>query len=233
MKKKVISERQYQANRINGALGGPKTEAGKNISKLNSLKHNLTGETLLLSIEDQPHFDAMLSEYLQEFNPTGIEERDLVDEIVAGRWRQKRLWGVETALFELALLDSEEATAKKFETAGETTRIAFALLRQHGHLRAVDLLSCYEGGLRRLRERARRDLEHIQASKMPIPVQLQPPARTQAHQIETPEEPPVTVRSMLSMPQPTWESVYTVEPKSEPVQPESDLVEEPKPPTAA
>ncbi len=232
MKKKVISERQYQANRINGALGGPKTEAGKNISKLNSLKHNLTGETLLLSIEDQPHFDAMFSEYMEEFNPTGIEERDLVEEIVAGRWRQKRLWGVETALFELALLDSEEATAKKFETADETTRIAFALLRQHGHLRAVDLLSRYEGRLRRLHERARRDLERVQASKMPEPVKLQPPARTETRRMETPEEPPVTVRSMLSKPEPTWESVYTVEPKSESVQPESDPKEEPKSPLA-
>jgi hypothetical protein len=136
----------------------------------------------------------------------------------------------------LALLDSEEATAKKFATAGETTLIAFALLRQHGHLKAVDLLSRYEGRLRRLHERARRDLERLQASKMPVPVKLPP----QKRETEALEASAITVPSTSSKQASTSESVYTVEPKSEPIQPdfntvrsESDPNEEPKLPLAA
>jgi hypothetical protein len=41
----MITDRQLEANRRNARNStGPGTEAGKNVSKLNALRHNLTGQ---------------------------------------------------------------------------------------------------------------------------------------------------------------------------------------------
>ena len=44
----MSSERQIEANRRNGLKGGPKSDAGKERSRLNSLKHGLTSSTLVV-----------------------------------------------------------------------------------------------------------------------------------------------------------------------------------------
>jgi hypothetical protein len=49
------SERQREANRRNGRKGGPKTEAGKQSSGLNTLKHGLTSTTLVVLPEEHEH----------------------------------------------------------------------------------------------------------------------------------------------------------------------------------
>ena len=43
----MASDRQIAANRKNGAKGGPKSEAGKLQSRLNSLKHGLTAKAIV------------------------------------------------------------------------------------------------------------------------------------------------------------------------------------------
>jgi LPS O-antigen subunit length determinant protein (WzzB/FepE family) len=64
-----VSQRQIDANRINGALGGPKTWAGKQISKMNAERHGFTSQKLVLTTEEEPHFNALLEGYLEELNP--------------------------------------------------------------------------------------------------------------------------------------------------------------------
>src|SRR5450432_502883 len=139
-----MSEKQRQANSLNGKHGGPKTQLGKDASKTNATRHGLTAQTIVLSVEDQSRFEAMLEAYTLELNPIGIEESDLVEEIVVGRWRQKRHWGIEASILELAMEEADEALEKKFATADPSTQIAFALVRQHGHIKALELNSLYE-----------------------------------------------------------------------------------------
>ena len=104
-----MSQKQREANSLNGKRGGPRTQPGKDASKLNATRHGLTAKTIVLSVEDQPRFEAMLEAYTLELNPIGIEESDLVEEIVVGRWRQKRHWGIEAAILELAMHEADEA----------------------------------------------------------------------------------------------------------------------------
>ena len=53
----TISDKQLEANRKNAKLGGVKTEEGKEVSRLNALKHGLLSEVILLPEEDE---DALL-----------------------------------------------------------------------------------------------------------------------------------------------------------------------------
>src|SRR5258705_133895 len=64
-----MSQRQVDANRINGAKGGVKTWEGKQISKMNAVRHGFTSKKLVLTTEEEPHFNEIMEGYLEELNP--------------------------------------------------------------------------------------------------------------------------------------------------------------------
>ena len=89
-----------ESARINGAKShGPKTEAGLRRSSQNALKHGLSSQTLLLPSEDPDEFNQLLTSYLDQFQPDGPAERDLVHAMVAAKWRLERLAIIETQLY--------------------------------------------------------------------------------------------------------------------------------------
>jgi hypothetical protein len=55
-----MSQRQIDANSINGAKGGVKTWAGKQISKMNAERHGFTSKKLVLTTEEEPQFNEMM-----------------------------------------------------------------------------------------------------------------------------------------------------------------------------
>jgi hypothetical protein len=144
-----------------------RTEEGTNISKMNAVSHALTANLIVLCTEDKARFEAMLAAYVQELKPVGIEENDLLEEVVVGKWRQKRLWGVESSIYELAMLEADKALELKFSQTDEGTRIAFAMMHQHGRIKALELVSRYEGRARRLHQTARKDLDRLQSARKP------------------------------------------------------------------
>ncbi len=165
-----MSDKQIEANRLNGAKGGPKTPEGKDISKMNALRHSLTAQKVLLNSEEAPLFEAMMAGYMDLLKPLGLEEIDLVREIVSGKWRQERWWQIESSLLDLAISDAEPEIAKNFTQLDHNGKVAYALVKQHGHLKALELVSRYEGRMRRLHQNARKDLEKLQsARKAPAP----------------------------------------------------------------
>jgi hypothetical protein len=216
----TMSRKQRAANRINGQKGGPRTEEGRNISKMNAVSHALTANLIVLCTEDKARFQAMLDAYVQLLKPVGIEENDLLEEIVVGKWRQKRLWGVESSIYEMAMLEAGEAMEKKFSQADEGTRIAFAMTRQHGQVKALALVSCYEGRARRLHQTARKDLDRLQSARKPKPE----PVR------KVEEKPKITMHSATCDPQLPERIDQTNEPVYTPNPPEIDLKNEPKEP---
>ena len=61
-----------ESARINGAKShGPKTEAGRQRSSQNALKHGLTAQTLVLPTEDPDEFNQLLTSCLDQFQPDG------------------------------------------------------------------------------------------------------------------------------------------------------------------
>jgi hypothetical protein len=126
---------------------------------LTQKRHDLTAQQMLLSPEEVPMFNAMVIVYMDELKPIGVEQTDLVREVVVAKWRSERFWGIEGSIFELALHDTSEATDKRFTRIDGPTRLAHAMLQQHDHVKALELVSRLEGRMRRMQERARKDLD--------------------------------------------------------------------------
>jgi hypothetical protein len=192
-----MSQRQVDANRINGAKGGVKTWEGKQISKMNAERHGFTSKKLVLTTEEEPHFNALLEGYLEELNPQGLEETDLVREVVAGKWRQERYWELETAVMELSLVETNADITNRFEEIDPLAKTAYSLVKQYGHLKALDMVTRVEGRMRRLHQTARRDLARIQAARTPKDAKPAPipPKPVEPEPIQ---DEPISFRSFVS-----------------------------------
>src|SRR5271168_1459704 len=97
---------QNAANRANAQKStGPKTDAGRNASKMNAVKHGIfSSEVLVRSkyIKENPEEFAALHQRLgEDYLPVGVAEEMLVDQLVTTFWRLRRLQQAEAG--EIAL----------------------------------------------------------------------------------------------------------------------------------
>ncbi len=98
--KKGVSLRKLEANRKNARLStGPRTLQGKNVAKLNALKHGLLAEAIFEGAgetgEDARQFGALLEEVREDLRPNGAMERLLVEKIAVCYWRLRRVLRAE------------------------------------------------------------------------------------------------------------------------------------------
>jgi hypothetical protein len=106
----MSTQRKIDSARANGAKShGPITEQGRKTSSMNALKHGLTARTVVLSNENHDEYTVLLESYVDELQPNGPVEMDLVTEMVNAKWQQHRLSNIESQLFEEYM-----ETAKKF-----------------------------------------------------------------------------------------------------------------------
>ena len=75
--------------------GGPKTIEGKEISKMNSLKHGLLSKEVLIDGEDSEELLSITRNFHKDFAPQNEIEKVLVDRVVANIWRLKRAMTME------------------------------------------------------------------------------------------------------------------------------------------
>jgi hypothetical protein len=133
---------------------------------------------------------------MELLKPANLEEVDLVREIVAGKWRQERYWDIETAMMDLTQDDAETEIDSKFIGLEPIARVAYALIKQYGNLGAFDAITRYEGRMRRLHERARRDLDRLQKDRLQndrSPKIVQPPPEPEPEIDE-----PISLKSFTS-----------------------------------
>ncbi|MGI8741614.1 MAG: hypothetical protein ACR2NN_03385 [Bryobacteraceae bacterium] len=151
----MSSPRRIAASRANGALSsGPKTPETRQVSAQNALCHGLTAETVVLGTESQERFQQLLDSYLLRFQPRDRVEADLVEEMVVAKWRQRRLWSIESASLDFEM-DRQDARlrADSVETGHSALQaIAFKSLADKSN--SLDLLNRYETRLRHACERA-------------------------------------------------------------------------------
>jgi hypothetical protein len=78
---------QIKANQQNAQKStGPKTEAGKQRSSLNSTGHGFTGQQIILSPEENAAYDAHCIAYLDQYRPQTHEETDLILQYADQQW---------------------------------------------------------------------------------------------------------------------------------------------------
>jgi hypothetical protein len=97
---------------------------------MNAATHGITAKTLILCNEDRDHFRQIFNAYCEYLQPTNQIEVDLISEMVAARWRLRRVWRYETAILDLEMDSQSPGFEKRFETPDEDVRgaMAFATL---------------------------------------------------------------------------------------------------------
>jgi hypothetical protein len=98
----MTSYRQIEANRRNALRStGPRTEAGKLQSRRNAVRHGLTAETVIGSLEDVEDYSAFEAAIIADYDAQSAVERELVLRLASILWRLRRATAMETGLFEI------------------------------------------------------------------------------------------------------------------------------------
>jgi hypothetical protein len=94
--------RQIEANRRNALKStGPKTEAGKEQSRRNAVRHGLTAETVIGLLEDAEDYRQFEAAVIADYDAQSTVERELVLRLASVLWRLRRATTMETGLFEI------------------------------------------------------------------------------------------------------------------------------------
>ena len=98
----MTSYRQIEANRRNALKStGPRTEAGKQASRCNAVRHGLTAETVIAALEDAEDYKAFEGAITADYDAQSAVERELVLRLASVLWRLRRATTMETGLFEI------------------------------------------------------------------------------------------------------------------------------------
>jgi hypothetical protein len=96
----MASQKQIEANRRNSQHStGPRTPAGKAISRGNAMRTGIYAQSLAIRGEDPRYLEQLTAEYFREWDPVTPRERDLVDSIVRNEWILRRMGLVEAELW--------------------------------------------------------------------------------------------------------------------------------------
>jgi hypothetical protein len=98
----MTSFKQWQANRDNaGKSTGPISEKGKLVSRGNAVRHGLTAETVIGTLEDFEDYRAFEGAIIADYDAQSAVERELVLRLASLLWRLRRATTLETGLFEM------------------------------------------------------------------------------------------------------------------------------------
>jgi len=131
----MATEKQIAANRRNAAKStGPKSEAGKEIARMNAAKHGMQAKHVVLPGEDPREFEALVRGLEEHLLPVGPLETSLVARIADCTWCLQR-----ARLIEAAMMRREHHKLKSARAKGDMKRASDTM-------RWVQNVFDYEGG---------------------------------------------------------------------------------------
>ncbi len=92
---------------------GPRTEAGKQRSALNALRHGLTAASPVLPSEDPAAYQEHRSRFFIEYQPATPTESQLVQELVDSSWRLNRIPRLEAEVLARAAAEPTNQPANQ------------------------------------------------------------------------------------------------------------------------
>jgi hypothetical protein len=105
----MTSFRQFEANRRNARHStGPRTDEGKRQSRLNAVRHGLTAETVIASLEDAEDYKAFEAAIIADYCAETAVARELVLRLASLLWRLRRATAIDTDLLALEAEDLKE-----------------------------------------------------------------------------------------------------------------------------
>src|SRR3954449_1620922 len=94
--------KQIESNRRNALKStGPVTFEGKQRSRRNAVRHGLTAETVIATLEDAEDYKAFEAAVISDFDAQSAVERELVLRLASALWRIRRATTMETGLFDI------------------------------------------------------------------------------------------------------------------------------------
>jgi hypothetical protein len=159
----MISEKQLEANRNNALLSsGPKTDEGRKRSRMNALRHGLTGQVTTMTDEDRAAHDKFSKALIASFAPEGAMEIQLAQRIATDSWRLNRISAIEDNLFAIGLQETGGKLCPEHEQidAALTTARVFTLESKN-----LQLLTLYEQRINRSLQKNLAILQQLQTER--------------------------------------------------------------------
>jgi hypothetical protein len=105
----MSSLKQTEANRLNAQKStGPRTTAGRAVSRFNALKSGIDAQAEIIPGEDPAKLEGLLAEYQARFDTSTPERRMLVDILVNCEWMLRRLRRGESEFWKYKAEDRSE-----------------------------------------------------------------------------------------------------------------------------
>src|ERR1700683_3340970 len=99
----MATPKQTAANCMNAQKStGPRTTAGKAVSRFNALKHGIYAVHQIMFDEKPEDLAELTAEYHELYSPADSKQRFLVDSLVHNEWRLRRMRRVEAELWQTA-----------------------------------------------------------------------------------------------------------------------------------
>jgi len=150
-------------NRANSRYStGPKTEAGKQRSSQNALRHGLTAQSVVMPNESLADYRAHLKSFVDEYQPQGATETQLVQTLADTSWRHNRVAFLEARLLTLTITPPREPSKWPSEEARRAGAVAVMLVDQS---KALANLSLHSQRLSREFERTVAQLRKLQETR--------------------------------------------------------------------
>jgi hypothetical protein len=129
----MTSPRRLEANRHNALRStGPKTVNGKERSRANAVRHGLTAETVVESLEHSNDYKAFEAAIISDYGAETAVARELVLRLASLLWRLRRATAIETDLFRIqaeAVLEHQLAEAHSPDNSSDGASDEVMLIR--------------------------------------------------------------------------------------------------------
>ena len=138
----MSSQKQIDANRQNAQNShGATTPEGQKRSSLNATKHGWTGQTLVLSPDEQAPYAQFVKDYFEEWTPFDVTTRQLTQQLADAHWSLHQIFVQQSNL--LAMINAATAQLNQ-ETDAITAATTVAKLSK-----TLSTYSIYETRRRR------------------------------------------------------------------------------------
>jgi hypothetical protein len=181
---------QSNSSRANGAQSnGPKTDAGKQVSSRNALKHGLAAEHCIIPGEDINRFNHLLEDILSRRPNAGELELSILRGLAQDLWRLERIRHLSREAHLLRITLQQEEVDEAWANPSADLRATVAMAMELGPKGDIKNFAVYESRIHRHLKQALQELESFEKQlsrraepaknvvKFPSP-QSKPPART-------------------------------------------------------
>jgi hypothetical protein len=166
----MATPKQTAANRMNAQKSsGPRTAAGKAVSRFNALKHGIYAVHQIMFDEKPEDLAELSAEYHEHHSPADPDQRLLVDTLVHNEWRLRRTRRVEAELWQTA---HDLFIVKNIDTTATCTS-GDAFATDSG---IFERLQRVVNSCERAWHRALKELQHLQAQEVARAHGLRPEA---------------------------------------------------------